>query len=78
MEMTTTGISKSISGPIILDQKYLWVPMSGPGSILILFVSVILTILRNIHIRKDKTIGTHGTFILQDAEISSLAATTEY
>ena len=50
MEMTTTDISKSMHGPINLHQTYLWVPISGPGSILILFASVILTILRNIHI----------------------------
>ena len=50
MEMTTTDISKSMNEPIGLYQTYLWVPISGPGSILILFASVILTILRNIHI----------------------------
>ena len=50
MEMTTTVISKSMDEPISLHQTYLWVPISGPGSILILFASVILTILRNIHI----------------------------
>lgn len=50
MEMTTTDISKSMNEPINLHQTYLWVPINGPGSIFILFASVILMILRIIHV----------------------------
>ena len=50
VEMATRDISQEIGNESRADRKYLWVPINGPGSILNLFDSVILKMLRSINV----------------------------
>lgn len=61
------------------DQTYLWVPISGPGSILSLFASVILKMLRSIQLSPLLTnLLRDGDRLTVNEETSGLGISTQH
>ena len=61
------------------DQTYLWVPISGPGSILSLFASVILKMLRSIQLSPLLTnVLSNGDSLTVKEGVSGLGVSTQH